>query len=464
MWGIIATRGTLLDFAQCDVEASLYGLREMQPSDIGDLSGDDLLLLWKNKPRAPAELPAAIVTSSSEQKRDCLAWAITYLQPLRPVTAFCRVLSKDEACKAASLRSNTTLDGFAEACLGLVIGETATYLAEGLDSAAITPEACRAAYSYAMTQGVAVDAGTLEDDLITNAWWTTREVGNQPHLPIQLRELRLVWDVLLTVMKGGFALSGADVPRPPDQIVSACIELNKGEIAQSANTMQWDDRLVSLLGQMQGPREQRVTAFEEAASELTSRHRPDIVEPAFACGYFASRIDPGSLSHIPVVAPYLKAMPTAIMWYGLCAGLYPHSGVMDFSEGVGRRLLRDMLRGGSFLDRPTCDIAASELEVIAKGKTPLLDFPRGHQGSVEVEIMPGVTTYLSLGEGDAGRPDQSGSAMPDADAVLRRVASALNELIQAKDLLTGRTKRQPEKSQDKRKGSRNRGVKKKTKR
>ena len=87
-----------------------------------------------------------------------------------------------------------------------------------------------------------------------------------------------------------------------------------------------------------------------------------------------------------------------MLWYGVCAGLHPQSSVLSEFGGLGRRLLRDVLRREHILDRPDCDLAFDELQVLLR-KPGSLQWARisGH-GSTKVEIMPMVCTMLRVTE------------------------------------------------------------------
>src|SRR5436190_16871577 len=84
----------------------------------------------------------------------------------------------------------------------------------------------------------------------------------------------------------------------------------------------------------------------------------------FLCGYLASCLHPGSLEYVDLVTSHLSGLPTLMLWYGVCAGLHPQSSVLSEFGGLGRRLLRDVLRREHILDRPDCDLAFDELQVL----------------------------------------------------------------------------------------------------
>jgi hypothetical protein len=101
----------------------------------------------------------------------------------------------------------------------------------------------------------------------------------------------------------------------------------------------------------------------------------------------------GSFEHIDLLLPYLDRYPTALLWYGLCAGLHPDSEIQQVGNCLGRRLVRDLLAPDPILSHPKYDIAVSELEVHLDREQPL-DFRTASQNHIAVELLPGVPAYL----------------------------------------------------------------------
>jgi hypothetical protein len=123
-----------------------------------------------------------------------------------------------------------------------------------------------------------------------------------------------------------------------------------------------------------------------------ARAKPTLAN--FISGYLGSRIAPGELDHVGVVARTLKDAPSALLWFGLCSGLRSDGQVLTFAGGLGRRILRDLEQTDNALDRPRCDVAIGELEVLLNQEKPRTDFRTESNGSLSVELIPGVTTTV----------------------------------------------------------------------
>ena len=87
-------------------------------------------------------------------------------------------------------------------------------------------------------------------------------------------------------------------------------------------------------------------------------------ERSFIAGYMASRIQPGSLDHFPVLFPVTDKLRESLLWYGACSGLTPESSVNAYGNGLGWLMKRELGRPLHWLDRPNCDIAFSEMSVL----------------------------------------------------------------------------------------------------
>lgn len=146
--------------------------------------------------------------------------------------------------------------------------------------------------------------------------------------------------------------------------------------------------------QMQGAREDRVVTLEKTLNMLIAYKSQDQVTGAFLCGYLTSLIAPGTFDHISLLRPYIANYPTALLWYGLCAGINETNNLANYSGGAGRRIAREAFRKEDIFDRPRCDISMAELEVLLFGEKSGLDFRGGGQNYLEVEIVPCVSAVI----------------------------------------------------------------------
>jgi hypothetical protein len=149
-----------------------------------------------------------------------------------------------------------------------------------------------------------------------------------------------------------------------------------------------------LIEQMSQSRENRLRAFEKLAQTLSKQAESKNSLPAFICGYMGSRIAPGELDHLNLLARLTPFAPSSLLWFCLCAGLQSHGQILAFFEGLGRRLLRDAEQNDTILSRPKCDVSLSELVVLLNRDKALSDFRTASNGSLNIELIPCITTTV----------------------------------------------------------------------
>src|SRR5205823_3146523 len=126
---------------------------------------------------------------------------------------------------------------------------------------------------------------------------------------------------------------------------------------------------------------------------------------------------------------------------GLCAGLRKHGGVFSSMKGLGRLVLREMLRPVQPLDVPSCDIALSELSVLSRGRSKFPDIVTASATYADVEVMPFVTSSFSIpSRKENGRRElvPESQATFDKIAAARRIRLALDALQTLEEELSGR--------------------------
>jgi hypothetical protein len=396
MWVKTSTRKELLEILQSGrmvASPPIWKAESVPPSFQG---GEELQLLWADDPGNRPPPPAAVLVDT-DKRRDFLAWVLTYAPSFRPFTAYCRV--SDPATAGGVLRRTGTpsLGRLEDVCVGLVLGEAATYVGGRLEPRDLTRNACASTYSYAMTRALSLGLVGQDADLVGNEWAAARNLTRQSKLSLDTPELRGPWAVVLLLAAGEETISKSVLGSLPKRVADACLDLYKTGDIQS---QQWEALMRDLPGlrevkdRMYGPREERVITLEHSLRLLLNSRISDSTSADFLGGYLASQVSPGTLDHFALVLPHLRAFPTAFLWYGLCAGLRQPSNVLNFSDGLGRRVIRDVLRNEGFLDRPRCDIALVELDVVSRSDGLALDFRTTNPGLLEVEIAPCTTTLV----------------------------------------------------------------------
>jgi len=391
MWALPADRKTLLDIFSRQSPPHLTGFVDPTRSNVLHAS-EELLLLWANEPvpgpQSGDYSPDAIVIHP-KQMREFIAWVTTVAGGYRPFTAFIRIIDPQYLQHAIEPKE-PSLGTFENAVAGLIIAEALTLAGARRSVVALSLLPCESTYSYSFARALALGYARNGEDPIAAPFGLARKLTRQP--PRRLND-----ELLSTTLK---VLSGlaSDTKTPdrsgdiPAYIWETCRELQ----SEREVTRSW--RLLADVGvlphqplaELRGPREQRVRAFERI---LKGQHRSDVLSSSFLAGLLADQISPGSFEHVDLLLPYLNQYPTALIWYGLCAGLHPDSEVQQVGNCLGRRLVRDLLAPDPVISRPKYDIAVGELEVHLDREAPL-EFRTASQNHIAVELLPGVPAYM----------------------------------------------------------------------
>ncbi len=390
MWALPADRKLLLDLFGRQSLPQGAGIADPRQSQLLE-TREELVLLWASEPPTSLQgehLPDAIMVRS-HQTREFIAWITTIAGGYRPFTAFVRIIDLESAQHVLEPRT-PSLGKFESAVAGLIIAEALTLSGAQRSVAALSLLPCASTYSYSFARGLSLGYVQNGGDPIAAPFGLARKLTRQPGR-------RLADDVLSTSLKilASLAADSAILDRSgrvPPFIWETCRELQSQQEVSRSWGLLTDSGVLpqQLFDELRGPREQRVRAFERI---LRSPHRLDALTSSFLAGLLVDQIGPGSFEHVDLLLPYLDQYPTALLWYGLCAGLHPDSEVQQVGNCLGRLLVRDLLAPDPILSRPKYDIALGELEVHLDREEPL-EFRTASQNHIAVELLPGVPAYM----------------------------------------------------------------------
>jgi hypothetical protein len=354
------------------------------------LSDPNLYAVWDSEPGERPGVPQLLLVPP-ERQTDLFAWTQTYVPGLRPFTAFCRVLSAQEAVTFSSGVKKPDLALLSDACLGLIYGETASFVEGRRSMESLSATAFKSTFSFAAARGLAIGLPRSSLERFYEQWSFVRSVRNSGSEGFGSSTVKRVWDYVL-------ALGPGEESRKEEVtgIVSTLREMRDiGKIQPDiSRELSVPETVRSIFGDMvDNSRENRLIAFRRIAEILSVEPRENLVS-GFVCGLAASLISGGRFEHSGILLRYLNAFPDLLLWYGLCLGLSRQADLKTYGNGVGYRLLREILRRGSLLDVPTCDIAVKELDVLVRSGLNLGSFYRANSSLVEIEVAPCVNTVL----------------------------------------------------------------------
>ncbi len=390
------------------------------------LRGDDILLVWKTSPSEIFSLPhAAIVADSS--MTDFLAWVSTYFKHIRPFTAHCRVLTPSLSYLLAESIPFPSLPDVGSADIGLVLAEGIAYSVGRTDLKRLPFSAFARTLSFAFADGAKRYEQMFADDgrvfeQIKSGWLSARKLSNQPSLDLSPADISDVWLLTLSAVGNGgpnpakaksepLVVKALQGVRANGQIPSDTWKKILGRF-QKSNL---------LIEAMEGPREGRVKAVEAIIQELARGSSESRMHRAFIVGYMASRIQPGSLDHFPLLFPCIPDLRESLLWYGVCSGLSPESSIDNYGNGLGLMMKRELGRPSHWLDRPNCDIALSEMAILLRERDDMKLSLRTHaSGALKVEIFPLINTSVKWSE-------SGGDYVRERDTLAGKQSTLFNE-------------------------------------
>lgn len=435
MWFIDRNREQLMEFFHSGVPTKdIYFEDPDWMKNYVDRSGV-VRLVWTNSPM-DGNSPSLVVVPRGEL-REFFAWTNTYLPNWRPISSLIRVVSSDIKYQMP-LSSNSVrpLLGFECGALGLVLGEALTYRAvtnRKISHLRISIGACMATCSFGLGRWIGL--GRKFTPRIGQYWFCARKVLNQPSLGLDPQAIMSPWAVLDKIA----SRNGSDIDHRtvPSAVFKMCESIHaKGVIDEESLaviTKGFPD-LRGAFQQMEGPWERRISVLDRALKATMQKRRnlPDSI--VFGCGLLASRIDSGTLDHAGLLVPYLRHAKGLLLWYGLCAGLVQNTRVIEFSENLGRRVLRDMFAEETIFSVPRCDISLDEIEVLSVSKSSISNLKNGVSGQLTIEILPCVTTAVRW-------PSVERRSMDVQRSLFEQEATEMGDIVQELDKSLGNVRR-----------------------
>jgi hypothetical protein len=389
MWIRTVTRRELVDLITPRRGGDVPGAVEENRPSFDIVRSDTMAAVWPARPAEFGRLPTAIIVPEGS-RRDSLAWLATYVRDFRPFTAYCRVVERPVAEQFLKGPAAPNLMGTEGICSGLILGEALTH-ARGRASILDLPSTTYSAtLSHAISRTLALTGNSFPPDVITWLWTQAREMTGQNGLGVAPNVILSVWAVAL-----GISGRSRTLFEPSDVLAAAWHELTTvGEIRDPIwhRLVDGFPDLERMRGLLEMPREQRVQIIDGALRLLISVRRGDDERRGFLAGYLTSLVGPGTLDHADFLAPVAAILPTAYLWYGLCAGVNAKGDALPVGNPLARRIVRDLTIPDRLIDRPRCDVALEEIAMHGPGDNLLRLTAKA--GRLDVDILPGVTTAV----------------------------------------------------------------------
>lgn len=364
---------------------------------------ESLLAVWWQAPQDSGQLPDLLICSDGTEE-DWVAWITTYAARIRPYSAYTRLISYTGIERVVRAWRTPVLDRLTWPVAGLVLGEVLA--ASGLPDKRlekVSAAACASTLSFAMFRAAAVYSNFQQWSQLTSTWESVRQITRQRARAVDGSSVARVCATVLDA--AGLGDQGALTKQSDREVRIACNELLASPEHVPSNLTKFSD-FATIERRMHGSREDSVVAFDNFVRVLSATSANDFELTAFMLGYLASRIAPGTMRHSSVLAPIGHRYPTALLWYGFCAGLGGAEGGSVYSPNSrrtsvdlpvsARRIVRDLLRPSPVVGPPECDISSLELIALSRtGGDPLEAIITTTQGTATVELTPAVWTTVN---------------------------------------------------------------------
>lgn len=349
---------------------------------------DGCILVWLSEQQAL--IPDLIVVEDGELQT-FLAWTMTYVPQLCPLTALVRVVEHGVAAKemkvaaSKSIKSSDRGIKFLRGCLGLVNAEVvAAYRGSFAPySAGLTPYLSSLSWLTLQVLHLKSDQSVWK---IFEAWDETRQLLKASCLDYSPR-IEEVWEI---VAHDEFDRD-PERSRQVQQIREFLSAVADGRESESIFEFT-QEHAKAIQAVRTGPLEARMDVFRKLLHALDDKVDAPPIN-AVLIGYALSQISQGSFSHIGVLGPGRVLDVRPLLWYGW----------FEFSRGNGEASspavtaanLQLMKRIQELpLKARCCNIALDELRVLARLKEPFAECLLDVRHPISVEVIGGAITMV----------------------------------------------------------------------
>ncbi len=368
-------------------------------------------VIWQDEGTDLTTRPLVLIVNEDDIRRLCGRYAQLH-GDLSPLSAWCHLITPRFVEPLESLVRIPDLGDLQAAWTGLTVAE-AVLLAE-MPLARIRISACLATQSFAIARTnalwghIAVDEITKRFDSANRLLKSEGAAQRAENRIGKIRaSLQPIWNALISVSRGPISYQSSEL----EPIVSALQALLRARLAkdpQEANQL-----VQSLLPYV--PEAEPFRHLNELAPEGRLRIFDKLVEGlekpetpheklrhnalGLLSGYLATVAAGGSPS-LTLAEGQASRWPEITAWAYLTGGLGEKVVWTSSFDGLGRLVVRELMRPLHFDEPPTCDFAFDEAAVLADPKLtdPLVHLKVKQARLLTVELLPGVNVSIPIGE------------------------------------------------------------------
>lgn len=171
----------------------------------------------------------------------------------------------------------------------------------------------------------------------------------------------------------------------------------------------------------------RISAFNKIVETINSSTEQERLKSA-AIAYYCNRIQPGSMNHTAVLKNHVSVHSTVVFWYMAFACRSAEFELKSAMSGICLKLIRDLQTPFSISERPECDIALEELEIISRLAMKASVLKPKKQRTISISLLPGVNIELEILTQD--QSSKIRNTEPERDQIEnKRLRSILSEAL-----------------------------------
>lgn len=392
MWHIQFSRRDFIEFWLGSTKNSKNKAQRVSSFTGAAIGQSEVHAYWQQAPSASYMFPSVVVVHGDEIN-DLLTAINSSPQAPAPVSAFCRVLSAQDAESYFSTPPMDLSEDILSAVVALAMAEAVLHSEGKISWRQLSPAACKRTLSYAWGKALSARAPSEFVQKLPNRWLDTYSLINAQTAIDPVR--RTIAGAIAPL--SAYAKVATGIPLL-DQAGSLAYALHQKD-KKSVDTY-WKqvckafNYKISLDELSQSTREERAAYLQQALRLATSTNSDEFASSA--CAFIATQVAPGSLEHLDLLRQ--AGNPSVVFWYALYAALQTPSEIMAAQSGLGYRIYRDIARTEEHLSEPVGDIAYEELKALERIGVESFAKKFGHTNEVEVELVPLVTssfTYYS---------------------------------------------------------------------
>jgi hypothetical protein len=380
--------------------------------------------------RDPNLVQPIVLIAREEECRRLFGRLAQIRNDFSPLTTWCHLLTPKQFEPLEGLVREADLGGFEACWTGLAVAE-ALLLSE-LPVSRLNIAACLATQSFAVARSKALW------DMPSRNMLERYDSAHQMFRPktTRLTRLRTAFDPIWAALAAVSDLKPSDHHVKLTPLIEAIRALHRARLENSPDeTLDFVSPLASIVREADVLRhlpqltpELRVREFDKLIAVLSGiTPNEDVVSRhalAMLAGYL-STVAAGGAPSLALAEPHASRWPEITAWAYVLGSAGQRVVWTSSFDGLGRLIIRELMRSFRLDEAPSCDFALDEALVLfdAQLSDPFVHLRIKQSRIVTVSLAPGVNLLVSLGDQST---DSRGSESPTRDKQLENVGRLID--------------------------------------